>query len=195
MSLAQLVASAEPSILNLFIPLILTKLLTLILNNQHRNVPFNFNPENIQVLSIDNLVLQPMLVIRVDPATLQCNQPLKQRWNIVLDADSINGNTNKTLDYQNRLGLAVLSFWLENDGKLPSSIIEKHVKILHDLTYRKEWLASIDCHYEKLIIETIDEPLDRVIQKVKDNPLPATFKPSTTGIVKEVVKNRSQLLL
>lgn len=46
------------------------------------------------------------------------------------------GDQDKTIDYQNRIGLAVLAFWLENDGKLPNSLYEKHEKILKDLEFR-----------------------------------------------------------
>jgi hypothetical protein len=50
--------------------------------------------------------------------TLKVNQCLKVRWNIVLEEDE-DEDKLFLIENQNKLGLALVAYWLEDDGFTP----------------------------------------------------------------------------
>lgn len=46
------------------------------------------------------------------------------------------------IEYQNKIGLAILAFWLENDGSLPLTLYEKHRDFIKNDSYRQQYMHN-----------------------------------------------------
>ena len=117
------------------------------------------------------------------------------RWNIVLSATDFPGFDDLTLvKYQNKVGLAVLAFWLENDGSLPLTLYEMHREFIKNQSYREQYLENneetnfyfkflishIHCSYSQLLdkLVSLERPGDGYDEKQTN----ANITIRTTGI-------------
>ena len=64
---------------------IIKKLFTFLLEHEHLNIKFNFNPHSVIVVNTQDLLLQPGLLLETDQDSLEENSVLSYRWNIILD--------------------------------------------------------------------------------------------------------------
>jgi hypothetical protein len=44
------------------------------------------------------------------------------------------------VEIQNKLSLAILAYWLENDGSLPLTLYEKNKELIKNETFRQQYL-------------------------------------------------------
>lgn len=116
------------------------------------------------------------------------------RWNIVLQEEDFLGyDREKLTQLQNKLGLAILAFWLENDGSLPLTLYEKSKELIKNESFREQYLknsAESNLLYRHIIRnihssyqKTLDE-LSPLVRPVDGPPLQnANITARTVGIV------------
>lgn len=88
------------------------------------------------------------------------------RWNIVLQEEDFLGyESEKVVELQNKIGLAILAFWLENDGSLPLTLYEKSKELIKNETFREQYLKnSVETNYlYRFLIKNIHTSYQKIL--------------------------------